>query len=342
MSNSEQNPPKKEKRKHDYLFCVMSGIATAQAILILVVAIVITIMMCQQCNREQSTQTVAEVYQCEVGNGNPSDTSAVVVPLVQGPSQKVDDNSLDLESFGTGYMTILLSLITLCATLAVVIPYLVSKMYLESQVRENIKELELRLVEQNEGMKRRFQNDLESMKTEYSDYLDIEVAHNARMISFLLSNIKVPPKDSLKVNAWIIGWASKALLRYMSRTDSSYYNLQNFIENCIDYIIAAGKNISCPNPPKEGLDIILRAIVDLFDVCLLSEKDNCLMSPSFYQKQEELMNVGKTLCGCIGNDKMVISAICSKSKLREKDDAHFRSWVEEKLKSMNDSVVEQS
>ena len=66
------------------------------------------------------------------------------------------------------------------------------------------------------------------------------------------------------------------------------------------------------------------------------------MSPSFYQKQEELMNVGKTLCGCIGNDKMVISAICSKSKLRGKDDAHFRSWVEEKLKSMNDSVVEQS
>ena len=194
----------------NFLSITMGAIAIAQAILIIIVSIVI---FSHQHERTDSHNVDSDFN--------------VDIPLADGSNQDVDTLTLHnitqvptitkknytVDSFGTDYMTILLSLITLCATLAVVIPYLIGKIYTESQVDSKVqeakdecqKEVENLFSQSNDNLKKeseKYRNQFEDLKNEYSKRihdvdnainqnikaLDVEVGHNARMISYLLSH----------------------------------------------------------------------------------------------------------------------------------------------------------
>ena len=325
---------KKKERKwmSNFLSIMMGLIAFAQATLIVVVAVVI----CRQFKLTEG-RTNAEATQVIVPGVSQVD-STISVDDYHVNSQISERESEAVDSFGISYMTILLSLITLCATLAVVIPYLIGKIYIESQVDKQILEVKASLdkkmnSEDFEDLKTQFKEDLDSMKTEYSDYLDVEIAHNARMISYLLAHSNYTDADSLKVNSWIIGWASKALLRYTSHNYGFYYHMEKFIDNCIDYIIEAGGKISetkCKE--EEETSIILRAITDLFDTCTTPKVKKENYSAGIKRKYNELIKILIKLCNCIDNDVVVVDAIYDKSKNRGKVETNdYYKWVSDIL-----------
>ena len=170
-------------------------------------------------------------------------------------------------SFDTEYMTIILSLITLCATLAVVIPYLIGKIYIESQVKEDIqKEINGKIDKYIFATDSQVQKNLNAM--------DLESAHFSRMISYLLLQ-QAKAEKSQKIYGWTIGWAAKAIRLYLHANQKEYHHFGNFMGNCFDYIKEAGNAL--PDTMKDDdKAIISRAIGDLYMAYLLLRKENSL------------------------------------------------------------------
>lgn len=348
----------KEGKKRSFICLLdvtMAFIAIAQAILIVFVAIVIC---CHQCQAPKAhNQPNSTVIQQPMNELQGDD-------IVPSPSEEADST---IYSFGTDYMTILLSLITLCATLAVVIPYLIGRIYTESQVDKKVQEVDNKLddkvdkVQFNEFSKKlsedinnelnRYKDEFSELRNEYSErlqgvdsainkslkILDVEVAHNARMISYLLSHKVGESENPLLVNAWTIGWASKALLRYTKHDYGNYFHLNKFINNSIDYIIVAGNSIPDKSvKTEEERSIIIRALTDLFDSCYQGDINPDLLNSDVVRRKNELLSILRKLTYCIDDDDYAITAICGKSKyckrgnVEEMDES--RKMVIEKLR----------
>lgn len=170
----------------------------------------------------------------------------------------VTDHSSIMDA--NNYLAIILTLITLCVTLAAVIPYIMGKSILEKDIKDAVEEIH------------------ESETVKYQklvDQLERSEAHLSRMSAYnLLTEYKL---DLNKCNAcgkrvdlnlrlhpyWVIGWASKAITRYL-KCSSRGFATDEFIKNCVEYITeAATLTDSIAIDDKKG--VIVRAFTDLFD-----------------------------------------------------------------------------
>ncbi len=182
-------------------------------------------------------------------------------------------NSIEsLNDSNNGFNSIMLAMITLCATLAVVIPYVVGKSLTHQEVMDMVKK---------EAEDNRTSFDKKNAETVKA--LEWSEAHNCRMIAYLLLQNKSlchNPTDTTKGKneecdsqndkqikipeykpEWVIGWASKALIRYFKQ-ERARPDTQKFCNYCLTYISEASKDIKT----NVNIDILIRSIKDAYDV----------------------------------------------------------------------------
>lgn len=183
--------------------------------------------------------------------------------------QHITDHSSIMDA--NNYLAIILTLITLCVTLAAVIPYIMGKSILEKDIKDTLEKME-----HKESVKYR----------NLVDQLERAEAHLSRMTAYtLLVEYKLNKCNSSKVPNlnihpyWVIGWASKAIIRYQKCTSKGFATNQ-FMDNCAEYIKEAAKVILKSNISKDKDGVILRAFVDLYDVLQL----NNIYKPREFQK----------------------------------------------------------
>ena len=236
------------------------------------------------------------------------------------------------------YLAIILTLITLCVSLSAAIPYIVGKSVTSNQVKDTVEELYRR---------QKDDNDKKTKKT--LDKLEAAEAHLSRMVAYNLM-YAVRDKDFKKavsvVNGydpkhhpfWALGWASKALIRYVKVAQSESVNTfatEGFCSNCTKYIIDASDAIEVianvavktPSPGKSQTTLcdgkVLRAYVDLFDALgfykslRYNGKVGVLMvSKEEQQLNEALQKLYRILTpSAVGSyDENIVQEIAKKSK----------------------------
>lgn len=151
------------------------------------------------------------------------DSLQVVAPI---PEEKVVRSNAIADNSPT-IISIILTLITLCVTLSVVIPYVEGKAMTEGKVRTVAREY--------------YQDAFESVQRFYDETLEDslwEDAHASRMTAYFLQKSE-DPDDKV----WAIGFASKAILRYVKlihqkpdRYGHNAYHEIDFIKRCLDYM----------------------------------------------------------------------------------------------------------
>lgn len=194
--------------------------------------------------------------------------------------QNVTDHSSIMDA--NNYLAIILTLITLCVTLAAVIPYIMGKSILDKDIKEALEKME-----HKESVKYR----------KLVDQLERAEAHLSRMTAYTLmaeyklnkckigNSYKAP---DLSIHpSWVIGWASKAIIRYQKCTSKGFAT-DKFMDNCADYIKEASKEIINSNMSCDKDGIVLRAFVDLYDALQL----NNIYKPREFQKNvSDLENI---------------------------------------------------
>lgn len=250
---------------------------------------------------------------------------------------RVTDNSgiMDINSF----ISIMLTLITLCLTCSAIIPYVVAKFISEAKIKDTVEDIYAR---DKALTDKQFRQSLEK--------LEVAEAHLSRMTAYNLKKIDdirrelthgVTDGYDYSVHAvWTIGWASKALLRYMRNVDSQsarHPEVSKFCENCVTYIkqsVVRLKNTSSSNDlPDKAKDKALRAVTDILDVILYYKSKaesnglNVIVRPTDI---DVLPACARTLYLCIDEPKYSVKwpsddnlkTICDKSKYKQylKDD----------------------
>lgn len=192
-----------------------------------------------------------------------SDSTHVVVPLPQEELPPREDES-------TTILSIFLALITLCVTLSIVIPYVEGKSMTENKIKHVA----------SSYYKEAFES-IEQYYSETNENAMWEEAHFSRMIAYLLQK-----SSDVTDMYWSIGWASKAIIRYIKCPDK--YHKTNFIENSISYINKAATLISGISGTTSENDKLLRAFVDAFDAYVLIKCEKCLLHRT--EKLKEMEN----------------------------------------------------
>ena len=198
--------------------------------------------------------------------------------------QHITDHSSIMDA--NNYLAIILTLITLCVTLAAVIPYIIGKSIIEKDIKDAVEEMS------------------ESETVKYQklvDQLERSEAHLSRMTAYnLLVEYKLELNKcdacgkKVELNLWkhpywVIGWASKAIIRYL-RCSSEGFATEKFINNCIEYIEKAG-NFPKENTVVDDKDgVVLRAFVDLFDALQIGQNKPELKNSVLYEILSKLWN----------------------------------------------------
>ena len=173
---------------------------------------------------------------------------------------------------GNSFVSILLAIITLCITLSVIIPYILS----EAAMRNAIK-AERRVVEKqyDQLIEDKFNEALNETKFNLKE-LNRAESHLSRMIGYLLryKNNTTNSPERVKEIGWSIGWTAKSMIRYIKASDDNSFHAQKFFDDCQMCICSTKsiiKNLEIDSDPtKRDLmrveDKALRAFIDLFDV----------------------------------------------------------------------------
>lgn len=234
----------------------------------------ITMVVLVTVNSFRITQDCSK-YREEIHERLNNDSDSVIISR--------DDLEVLLESKqieSNDYLAIILTLITLCVSLSAAIPYIVGKSVTSNQVKDTVEEL---------YRKQKDDNDKKTKKT--LDKLEAAEAHLSRMVAYNLM-YAVRDKDFKKAVSvvkgydpkhhpfWALGWASKALIRYVKVAQSESVNTfatERFCLNCIKYIkdasaaiedisnVALATLASGQSPLALCDGKVLRAYVDLFD-----------------------------------------------------------------------------
>lgn len=143
-------------------------------------------------------------------------------------STAVERSRVNVE--GVNFVTIILTLLTICLTLSVVIPYIVGEAITKAKIRETAQEL--------------YMSDMMDQNGKYATSirkLELSEAHSCRMIAYLLQ--KVTPENPYDA-IWSAGWAAKALTRYLRNISSGdcgkrYKDYPTFINDSLKSITVA-------------------------------------------------------------------------------------------------------
>lgn len=225
--------------------------------------------------KKHNTTTISESKECVLIEKE--DLEYILQQHITDHSSIMDVNN---------YLAIILTLITLCVTLAAVIPYIMGKSILEKDIKDAVEEIH------------------ESETVKYQklvDQLERSEAHLSRMTAYnLLVEYKLELNKcdacgkKVELNLWkhpywVIGWASKAIIRYL-RCSSEGFATEKFINNCIEYIEKAG-NFPKENTVVDDKDgVVLRAFVDLFDALQIGQNKPELKNSVLYEILNKLWN----------------------------------------------------
>lgn len=334
--------------KEDFLNFLVGVIAIAQFILIILVIIIVS------SNHNKHVSFVKEYNDKEslfYTNQSEIDSLQNQSTIYSDYFSKASEKMVGFEAQimkSNDFFTILLSLITLCATLAVVIPYIVGRAVSRNLIikqEQKIKELEEQKENEYDVITKQGEQTLSKLR--------MAEAHLSRMTSYLLINPYREKSDDEKLvdRMWAIGWAAKSLIRYFdeykvkSLDKSKYYNIEKFIEYSSSYIVQSGAVLSSYeyNPSGDTEDIkgkVLRAFIDLFDAIKKAELDakteqfvttELRKTLSELYKQAEIMN---------GEGNTVI-ALQTKTKMRKvfNDDTAFTQWIGESIEKIKTSLT---
>lgn len=231
---------------------------------------------------------------------------------------RVTDNSgiMDINSF----ISIMLTLITLCLTCSAIIPYVVAKFISEAKIKDTVEDIYARDKERTD---KQYRQSVEK--------LEVAEAHLSRMVAYNLMKIDgirrelthgVTDGYDYSVHAvWTIGWASKALLRYIRNVDSQSARpteVSKFCENCISYINRSADRLKQSAPQSNSLtgnakDKALRAVCDILDVIL-------------YYKSLESNNLVKAIIESSDVEKLIECARQLYLKIEAKPTLYSLAW----------------
>lgn len=278
---------------------VMGIIAVAQAILIIITSAIVLSNHHRHMSFHKSMEAIygyeAEIHQKDSLSKN-SNQLSFLNDIMTAKNEMVGLESQIMKS--NDYFTVILSLITLCATLAVVIPYIVgksvSKNYIDEKVdlaiKQNDKQIEkvrdriddvfIDIKQSRQNAEDAYKESREKMEKQYEQSMKAmswAEAHLSRMTAYLLAFKNGNKKTEKNEHSWAIGWASKALSRYINLYESSerHFNIDSFIQYCLDIIDYSSKDLKLFNlEEKDTSDAkgkVLRAFIDLYDAVRFSE-----------------------------------------------------------------------
>lgn len=246
-----------------------------------------------------------------------ADSLQVAAPIVKEKvvhQDAIADNSPTI-------ISIILTLITLCVTLSIVIPYVQGKTMTEGKIREVASEY--------------YRDAFAAIERNHQAVMEDSIwedAHHARMIAYLLLK-----SNDVNDKVWSIGWASKSLLRYLKLTrkfpdryGDNKYHVDDFIKKCIDYLKEAEKVLSgteVKNRKKEAL----RAFSDLSLATYLAQEND-----HFPDLDSLLKNVYDQLVKLSISPSEIGASLYKHKRQKDGEDlTQFWRWSEKWLKNHN-------
>ena len=148
----------------------------------------------------------------------------------------INDNSnvMDINNF----ISIMLTLITLCLTCSAIIPYVVAKFISESKIKDTIEDV---YAKDKERTDRQYHRSVEKLEVAEA-HISRMIAYNLKKMDSIRKGIIMTPHASYDYSehaVWTIGWASKALIRYIRNANANNVRpneVSKFCAECISYI----------------------------------------------------------------------------------------------------------
>lgn len=239
----------------------------------------------------------------------------------------------------SGLFSILLALIAFAATMAVIIPYVISKNMSENIIGAKVEDV---FKQQKDETEKKFDDIISDLRWAES--------HLSRMIGYMLLRTgldKIPqmknpanPEDGkldkltqyskdnpLPNPYWAIGWSAKALIRYI-RAEETRHGLEAFRKDCINCIMISTVCIECDSNDSndDNINRIIRAYTDLFDVFqFASNKRGKIVIDEIDDCKNELLGCLKSL-----NDKSI--KLLAEKKSQSEAETEFINKVAAKAK----------
>ena len=148
----------------------------------------------------------------------------------------INDNSnvMDINNF----ISIMLTLITLCLTCSAIIPYVVAKFISESKIKDTVEDV---YAKDKERTDRQYHQSVEKLEVAEA-HISRMIAYNLKKMDSVRKGIVMTPHASYDYSehaVWTIGWASKALIRYIKNANANNVRpneVSKFCAECISYI----------------------------------------------------------------------------------------------------------
>lgn len=179
--------------------------------------------------------------------------------IIEEKSSAIDSNN---------YMALILTLVTLCVSLSAVIPYIVGKSISKFEIKNVVEDL--------------YAKDKHDVSVKYRESVNMLLAseaHLSRVTAYELLTM-IPPVGSkspssnvmLTNSIWAIGWASKALIRYITSCNSENYgSYKGFACELLSYINKASGGGFEGDIDKNNLKIAKRSFLDLLNAIVYNE-----------------------------------------------------------------------
>lgn len=248
----------------------------------------------------------------------------------------INDNSnvMDINNF----ISIMLTLITLCLTCSAIIPYVVAKFISESKIKDTVEDV---YAKDKERTDRQYHRSVEKLEVAEA-HISRMIAYNLKKMDSIRKGIVMTPHASYDYSehaVWTIGWASKALIRYIRNANANNVRpneVSKFCGECISYIYDSAVVLSSISVSGSHKDKALRAVCDALDAlfyykalkgntsvkCIISDADekNLLKSAVFLYLRIDPKPLPSASAPWPASDN--IEAIAAKSKYEEymKDD----------------------
>ena len=175
--------------------------------------------------------------------------------IIEEKSSAIDSNN---------YMALILTLVTLCVSLSAVIPYIVGKSISKFEIKNVVEDL--------------YAKDKHDVSVKYRESVNMLLAseaHLSRVTAYELLTVgsKSPVSNVELTNSiWAIGWASKALIRYITSCNSENYNsYKDFAVELLSYIDKACEGGFKCQFDENTTKIAKRSFLDLLNAIVYNE-----------------------------------------------------------------------
>jgi len=183
--------------------------------------------------------------------------------LLADSTIKDNTNVMDINNF----ISIMLTLITLCLTCSAIIPYVVAKFISESKIKDTVEDV---YAKDKERTDRQYHQSVEKLEVAEA-HISRMIAYNLKKMDSIRKGIIMSPHASYDYSehaVWTIGWASKALIRYIRNANANNVRpneVSKFCAECISYICDSAVVLASTRMSGSHKDKALRAVCDALD-----------------------------------------------------------------------------